>query len=246
MVDVVKNFGSLRAVDKVSLTVKEGSLTGLIGPNGSGKSTLFNIISGIERADSGKIYFLEHRIDGLPSHTIFGKGLVKSFQDPRLFLGMTVLDNVMLPARNQLGEKPYNAPFRSTWRDQEIDIADKARRVLNSLAMKGLFQQSAAEISGGQMKLLEVGRTLMGEPSMLLLDEPTAGVAPIRANEIFERMVYMRNELGTTFFIIEHRLEVLFNYVDYVYVMHRGKILAEGTPSKILEDDTVAEVYLGA
>jgi branched-chain amino acid transport system ATP-binding protein len=96
------------------------------------------------------------------------------------------------------------------------------------------------------MKLLEVGRTLMGEPSMLLLDEPTAGVAPIRANEIFERMVYMRNELGTTFFIIEHRLEVLFNYVDYVYVMHRGKILAEGTPSKILEDDTVAEVYLGA
>lgn len=246
MIDVVKSFESLRAVDRVSLTVKEGSLTGLIGPNGSGKSTLFNVVSGIEEADSGEIYFLGKRIDGLPSYRIFGRGLVKSFQDPRLFLGMTVLDNVMIPTKNQLGEKPYNAPIRSIWTDQEIDLAKKAGQMLNSLAMKNLFRQSAAEISGGQMKLLEMGRTLMGQPRMLLLDEPTAGVAPIKAREIFEQMLHMREESSITFFIIEHRLEVLFEYVDYIYVMHRGKILAEGTPNEILESATVAEVYLGS
>jgi branched-chain amino acid transport system ATP-binding protein len=243
---VTKSFESLRAVNGVSLEVKEGSLTGLIGPNGSGKSTLFNIVSGIEKADSGKIFFRGERIDGLSPHKIFGRGLVKSFQDSRLFVGMTVLDNVMIPAKNQLGEKLYNAPVRSTWTEQEIGLAKKAGKVLNSLTMKGLFKQSATEISGGQMKLLDVGRTLMGEPRMLLLDEPTAGVAPILAREIFQRILRMSKELGLTCFIIEHRLEILFEYADYIYVMHRGRILTEGNPSEILESDTVAEIYLGA
>lgn len=246
MTDVVKSFENLRAVDKVSLTVKRGSLTGLIGPNGSGKSTLFNIVSGIERADSGRVFFSGERIDGLPPHRVFRRGLVKSSQDPKLFLGMTVLDNVMIPPKNQLGEKPYNAPIRSIWLSQEIELAKKAGRLLNGLAMRDLFKQSASEISGGQMKLLEVGRTLMGEPKMLLLDEPTAGVAPILAQEIFEQMLRMREELDITLFIIEHRLEVLFEYADYIYVMHRGRILAEGTPGEILENATVAEVYLGS
>lgn len=245
MTDVTKSFESLIAVNKVSLTVKENSLTGLIGPNGSGKSTLFNVISGIEKADSGDIHFSGEHINGLPSHQIFARGLAKSFQNPRLFLGTTVLDNVMIPAKNQLGEKPHNAPVQSRWAHQEVNLAKRASRVLSTLDMRDIFEQPAAEISGGQMKLLEVGRTLMGNPKMLLLDEPTAGVAPILAGEIFERMLHMKEESGITFFIIEHRLEVLFKYVDYVYVMHLGKILAKGSPSEVSENRAVAEVYFG-
>ncbi len=243
--DVVKCYESLRAVDGVSLSVKEGSITGLIGPNGSGKSTLFNVISGLEKPDSGKVLFQGQRIDTQPAHKIYALGLVKSFQDPRLFLGMTVLDNLLVPPKGQKGENPINAPIHSAWRSQEVELASKSSEILRRLLLRGLHARLSAEISGGQMKLLEMGRTLMSEPKMLLLDEPTAGVAPQLAREIFERMIKMREELNLTFFIIEHRLEVLFDYVEYVYVMHRGKVLAEGTPDEILNNKIVAEVYLG-
>jgi branched-chain amino acid transport system ATP-binding protein len=243
--NVVKCYESLRAVDGVSLSIKEGSVIGLIGPNGSGKSTLFNVISGLDRANEGKIWFRGIRIENLPPHKIFSLGLVKSFQDPRLFLGMTVLDNMLVPPKGQKGESPVIAPLHSKWRDQEIALATKASELLEKLLLKGLHKTLSAEISGGQMKLLEMGRTLMAEPRMLLLDEPTAGVAPKLARDIFERLLKLREEFNLTLFIIEHRLEVLFDYVEYVYVMHRGKILAEGKPDDILYNKVVAEVYLG-
>lgn len=242
---VVKCYESLRAVDGVTLSIKEGTVTGLIGPNGSGKSTLFNVISGLDRADEGKIWFRGIRIDNLPPHKIFSLGLVKSFQDPRLFLGMTVLDNLLVPPKGQIGENPLNAPIHSRWRAQEISLAKKSSDLLSRLLLKGLHKTLSAEISGGQMKLLEMGRTLMADPRMLLLDEPTAGVAPKLARDIFERLLALREEFNLTLFIIEHRLEVLFDYVEYVYVMHRGKVLAEGKPEEILENKVVAEVYLG-
>ena len=243
--NVVKCFESLRAVDGVSLSIKEGTVTGLIGPNGSGKSTLFNVIAGLDRADEGKIWFNGIRIDNLPPHKIFALGLVKSFQDPRLFLGMTVLDNMLVPPKGQKGESPVIAPLHSKWRDQEIRLAKKSSELLDKLLLRGLHKTLSAEISGGQMKLLEMGRTLMAEPKMLLLDEPTSGVAPKLARDIFERLLKLREEFNLTLFIIEHRLEVLFDYVEYVYVMHRGQVIAEGKPEEILENKVVAEVYLG-
>lgn len=243
--DVVKCYESLRAVDGVSLSIEEGTVTGLIGPNGSGKSTLFNVVSGLERADRGRIWFKGIRIDNLPPHKIFSLGLVKSFQDPRLFLGMTVLDNMLVPPKGQIGESPLNAPIHSRWRAQEVELAKKSCDLLDRLLLRGLHRVLSSEISGGQMKLLEMGRTLMAEPKMLLLDEPTAGVAPKLARDIFERLLSLREEFNLTLFIIEHRLEVLFDYVEYVYVMHRGKILAEGKPEEILNNKVVADVYLG-
>lgn len=243
--NVVKCYESLRAVDGVSLSIEEGAVVGLIGPNGSGKSTLFNVIAGLEKLDEGRIWFRGVRIDNLPAHKIFSLGLVKSFQDPRLFLGMTVLDNLLVPPKGQIGESPLNAPIHSRWRNQEISLAKKSSDILGRLLLKGLHKTLAAEISGGQMKLLEMGRTLMAEPKMLLLDEPTAGVAPKLARDIFEKLLTLREEFNLTLFIIEHRLEVLFDYVEYVYVMHRGKVIAMGKPEEILNNKLVAEVYLG-
>jgi branched-chain amino acid transport system ATP-binding protein len=245
LTNVTKSFGALRAVDNVSLEVKEGSLTGLIGPNGSGKSTLFNTIAGIYKPESGEIYFKGKRIDGLPPNEIFHEGVVRSFQNPHLFKGMTVLGNALLPPRGQKGERIRNAPFERTWSDQEIANAHKARKIVGDLQLAKVVKNLASDISGGQMKLLEIGRASMGEPKLLLLDEPTAGVAPKLAHEIFQSIRAVTEEGGTTSFIIEHRLELLFDFVEEIFVMHEGKILARGTKDEILANQGVVDVYLG-
>ncbi|MGD0478259.1 MAG: ABC transporter ATP-binding protein [Nitrososphaerales archaeon] len=243
--NVVKTFDALRAVDGVSLEVKKGSIIGLIGPNGSGKSTLFNSIAGFYKPDGGEIYFEGKLINGLKSNEIFDRGIVRSFQMPRLFTGMTVLSNALVPPRNQKGEKTRYAPFHRSWRDQEIANARKSLKVTTDIHLDEVIRNLATDISGGQMKLLELARSLMGEPKLLLLDEPTAGVAPRLAEEIFEGIVSLRNEFGITCFIIEHRLELLFDYVEHIFVMHQGKILAEGTKEEILNNEMVVKVYLG-
>jgi branched-chain amino acid transport system ATP-binding protein len=244
--DVAKHFGGIHAVDGVSLNVRRGSITGLIGPNGSGKSTLFNVITGIEKSDGGKIAFQGKNIDNLPPHRIFQLGLVRTFQTPRLFFGMTVLENSLLPSRNQKGESPLVAPFPKRWEQQELTFARKSRDQMRSLEIDELYQKQSTEISGGQMKLLQLDMSLMGEPKMLLLDEPTAGVAPRLAQDIFQSIDRQRRERSTSFFIIEHRLQVFLRYVDYVYVMHRGKIISEGKPDAIMKDQRVVDAYLGS
>lgn len=245
LVEVTKTFEGLRAVDGVSLSVEKGSLTGLIGPNGSGKTTLFNVISGVYRPDMGKIYFEGERIDGLPPYKIYEKGLVRSFQIPRLFFNMTTLENGLIPPRKQIGEKFTNAPFHKTWRTQEIKFAKNFTRITNFLNLTSIVGNLASEASGGQMKLLELSRGLMGEPKMLLLDEPTAGVAPKLAREIFEHIIYLRDEYNITFFVVEHRLDLLFDYVEYVFVMNYGKIILQGTPNEIINNPNLIEIYLG-
>lgn len=243
--NVAKNFDNLRAVDGVSLTVPQGQIIGLIGPNGSGKSTLLSLIAGNQRASGGRILFDGHDITRQSADNIFQRGLVRSYQDPSLFFRMTVLDNTLLPAKAQHGEQPVNAPIHRTWRKQEHELASAADKVLDQLRLRDHHAKRAADLSGGQMKLLELGRSLMGAPKMLLLDEPTAGVAPALAYSIFEQIEHLRNTLGLTFLIIEHRLEILFDFVDSLYVMHLGKVIAQGKPDEIAANTQVREVYFG-
>lgn len=240
-----KSFGNLRALNSVSLTVPQGKIIGLIGPNGSGKSTLLSLIAGNQRADSGSIRFGDVEIATAAPDTIFRLGLVRSYQDPSLFFRMSVLDNALLPVNGQIGERARNAALHSRWQAQEKSAAQSALQTLEPLKLGAQINKAAADLSGGQMKLLEIGRSLMGNPKLLLLDEPTAGVAPALAYQIFEQIARLRSEQGLTFLIIEHRLEILFDFVDSLYVMHTGDVIAQGTPREIEGNERVREVYLG-
>ncbi|MBE7473274.1 MAG: ABC transporter ATP-binding protein [Anaerolineae bacterium] len=242
---VSKSFESLLAVNEVSFSVEPGQVVGLIGPNGSGKSTLLSLIAGTLSADSGRITFDGQDITHRSADQIFQLGLVRSFQDPSLFFRMTVLDNSLLPVKHQTGENPVRAPFHRLWSGQESNLAAAAGKTLAELQLSQHYTARASDLSGGQMKLLELGRSLMGEPKLLLLDEPTAGVAPKLAYTIFEEIKRLRQSLGLTFVIVEHRLEILFDFVDTVFVMHAGSLLAHGTPAEISANAEVREIYFG-
>lgn len=241
-----KRFGGLKAVDSIDLDVEAETITGLIGPNGSGKTTLFNMISGIILRDSGEIWFEGERIDGLKPFEIYAKGVVRSFQIPRLFWKLTVLDNMLLAARGFNGESLMGAIFRRrVWIVEEKHLVDKALEILDLLGLSDSIFKPAYQLSGGQMKLLEIGRALMADPKLLLLDEPTAGVNPKLAYGIFRKIEEIRRAYGTTFFVIEHRVETLFSYADWVYVMSNGSIIYSGKPSGVTSDSSVQKAYLG-
>lgn len=243
--EVGKHFGGLWAVNDASLDVARGSITALVGPNGSGKTTLFNVVFGLHKPDEGCVYFNGERIDHLAPHQVYAKGIVHAFQIPRLFYRLTVLDNMLLAARGHKGDGLLNSVvFRQGWQAQERELADKALELLNLLELDHLTLSPAGELSGGQRKLLEIGRALMAAPVLLLLDEPAAGVNPNLGRKIFERIELFRQR-GLSFFIIEHRLEILFDFADWVYVMDRGKIAVEGKPQEVAKDSTFYKVYLG-
>jgi branched-chain amino acid transport system ATP-binding protein len=243
--NISKSFESLLAVNEISLNVQPGQIVGLIGPNGSGKSTLLSLIAGTLLPDSGRIIFDGHDITRRSADQIFQLGLGRSYQDPSLFFRLTVLDNSLLPVKHQAGESPTRAPIHSLWTGQETRLASAAKKTMSELQLGQQSATRAADLSGGQMKLLEIGRSLMGDPKLLLLDEPTAGVAPKLAYTIFEEIERLRQTLGLTFVIVEHRLEILFDFVDTVYVMHAGSLLAHGTPAEISANTQVREIYFG-
>ena len=242
---VRKDFGGLRAVDDVSLNVPEGAIVGLIGPNGSGKSTLINLIAGSETLTAGRVVFAGQDISDFSPDAVYNTGIARGYQEPALYFKMTVLDNVLLPLKEQRGEKPWHAPRWGSWQREEAAGAERAMEALEQVQLGEHYATLAADLSGGQMKLLEIARALMGKPKLLLLDEPTAGVAPKLAYEIFEQIARLRAEYGITFLIVEHRLEILFDFVDTVYVMHLGNMLAQGAPAEIVADATLREVYFG-
>ena len=244
--EVSKHFGGVYAVNGVSLDIKSGSIWGLVGPNGSGKTTLFNTVFGIHRPDEGAIYFNGNCISNLAPHQIYALGLVNAFQIPRLFSKLTVLDNMLVAARGHQGDRLLNSLFlRKSWQEQEAELADKAMEILELLELDHLALSSAGELSGGQRKLLEIGRGLMASPTLLLLDEPAAGVNPNLGRRIFEGIERLRQTMGLSFFIIEHRLEILFDFAHWVYVMDRGKIVIEGKPEEVVEAPVFYQVYLG-
>ncbi|MBI3840552.1 MAG: ABC transporter ATP-binding protein [Thaumarchaeota archaeon] len=236
----------LHALDGVSLDVSEKTLTILIGPNGSGKTTLINAVMGYFKPDAGSIEFSGRQIAGLPPHKIYRLGLARTFQIPALFWKLTVLENLMVAEKDHPGESFVKSVVARTWRDEETRTATKASKILELLGLAKVWDVPAVNLSGGQMKLVEIGRALMSDAKMLLLDEPVSGVNPTLAHEIFAKLVRLRDELGVTFLIVEHRLDIALDYVDYVHAMAYGKLVASGPPASVMSDPKVAEAYLGA
>ncbi len=243
--EVTKSFGSLRALDDVSLEVEGKKVTILIGPNGSGKTTLINVISGFYVPDSGSVLLDGKDITGLPPYRLYDLGLARTFQIPSLFWKLTVLENLLAAARRNPGEGFLGSLFKRAWLKQETQAAEKAFRILELVGLAHVWDKPATNLSGGQMKLLEIGRALMSDARVLLLDEPISGVNPTLAHEIFSKLLKLRDDLGLTFFIVEHRLEVALGYVDHVIAMAYGKVLASGDANKVLNDSRVVEAYLG-
>lgn len=243
--ELEKSFGGVKAVDRCSLRVEEGSITGLIGPNGAGKTTVFNLISGIYKPDRGEIWFMDDRIDGLPSHKIALKSIVRTFQVPRELKEMTVLENLMLVPQHQLGENIFNTLFTPKQvRKQETEIMDKALRILEFVELTHLKDEYAKNLSSGQKKLLELAKILMSDPQVILLDEPGAGVNRTLMRKLVENIEELRQE-GITFFLIEHDMDLVTYLCDKVIVMNRGRKMTEGAPQEIKKDKGVLEAYLG-
>jgi len=241
-----KSFGGVRAVDGASFAVAEGSLTALIGPNGAGKTTVFNIISGFIQPDQGAIRFGGKPIGGRRGDEVARQGLVRAFQTPRVLTGMTVLENIMLAAKNQPGERlalPLLAPRRVARRETEVRAA--ATALIEFLRLGPLTNAFAGTLSGGQRKLLELGRALMAEPRMILLDEPMAGVAPVLAGELLGHIRTLRAERGITVFLIEHDMDVVMSISERVIVMDEGRVIADGSPAAVQANERVIEAYLG-
>jgi branched-chain amino acid transport system ATP-binding protein len=244
--NLTKSFGNLRAVDDVSFGVEEKSITILIGPNGSGKTTLINVISGRYEPDSGEVLYERKEITGLPPHKVYRLGLARTFQIPALFLRLSVLENVMVAKKDNPGEGFARSVVKTSWMRAEEETAVQAFSILKAVGLLQMWEVPASNLSGGQMKLLEMARALMSGAKVLLLDEPISGVNPTLAHEIFRTMLSLRSELGVTFFVIEHRLDIALGYVDQVVAMALGKIIASGAPEKVVNDPEVIEAYLGA
>lgn len=244
--NVYKRFGGIDAVNGASFEVGRGSVTALIGPNGAGKTSLFNVVSGFYRADRGAVRYAGRSIARKPPHVIARGGLVRTFQLPRALTTMPVLDNMMLAAPRQPGEHLttlLTRPFAAVRREREVRA-----RALELLATFNLADKAgdyAGTLSGGQRKLLELARALMVEPSMVLLDEPMAGVNPTLGRHLLEHMQTLRRERGLTFLFVEHDMEVVMNHADRVIVMAQGKVIADGTPAEIRRNQQVIDAYLG-
>ena len=244
--DVVKHFGGLAAVDGVSMEIKQGTITGLIGPNGAGKSTLFNLIAGNLSPEFGNIYLDGEDVTGLKPHMLFSKGLLRTFQIAHEFQSLSVLDNLMMVPSLQVGESLLGAWFkREKVVRQEAEMRGKAEEVISFLNMGHLANELAGNLSGGQKKLLELGRTMMVSPKVVILDEVGAGVNRTLLKEIGDAILSMNRERGFTFCMIEHDMDFISRLCDPVVVMAEGKILAQGSADEIKANEDVIEAYLG-
>ena len=242
---IVKSFGNLRALDGISMDVEERKISILIGPNGSGKTTLINTISGLFKPDLGKVFLEERDITGLPPWKLYQMGIARTFQIPQLFWKLTVLENLLIAEKNNPGENFLGSLLKRLWARKEEQAIEKASRVLGLLGLSKIWDEPAYNLSGGQMKLVEIRRALMSGARLLLLDEPVSGVNPTLAHEIFSRILKLRDELGLTFFIVEHRLDIALSYIDVIFAMALGKLIASGLPDMVMSNNTVIEAYLG-
>src|ERR1700730_562624 len=243
--NIHKSFGNLHALDDISFGTREKSLTILMGPNGSGKTTLINVIDGLYKPDSGKVYYREKDITGYPPHEIYRQGLARTFQIPSLFPNLTVLENAMVAKKDHPGENFAKSLVKRTWIEEEESTTERAFEVLALVGLSHMWDKRASVLSGGQLKLLEIGRALMSSASVILLDEPISGVNPTLAHEIFSTLIRLRDNYGITFLIIEHRLDIALAYVDEVIAMAYGKLLIAGTPQEVTSDKRVIDAYLG-
>ena len=240
------HFGGIHAVDGTSIEIAKGSITGLIGPNGAGKTTLFNVIAGHYTPTSGKIYLDGQDITGLPPHELFHRGLLRTFQIAHEFSTLTVRENLMMVPGEQAGEGLWNAWFKGTTvRAQEAEVRRKADEVIEFLEISHVADELAGNLSGGQKKLLELGRTMMVDAKIVFLDEVGAGVNRTLLNTIGDAILRLNKERGYTFCMIEHDMDFIGRMCDPVIVMAEGRVLAEGTAEEVKSNEAVIEAYLG-
>jgi len=244
--NIQKNFGGLAAVNNASMNVTKGSITGLIGPNGAGKTTLFNIIAGNLHSDLGEIYLEKEKISDLKAHELFEKGVLRTFQIAHEFSTLTVLENLMMVPGNQYGENLLYSWFgNSVVSKQEEEIRAKAIAVIDFLNLNHLTQELAGNLSGGQKKLLELGRTMMVDAKLVLLDEVGAGVNRTLLNEISDAIIRLNKEKDYTFFVIEHDMDLIEKICEPVIVMAEGSVLFQGSFDEVKSNEDVVEAYLG-
>lgn len=244
--NLAKRFGGLHAVNDCSFEVSEGTITGLIGPNGAGKTTVFNLLTGFSKPDKGVVRLCDEEITGLPPYRVFQKGVARTFQIPREFKEMTVLENLMLVPAEQLGERIWNPFLRGRLvRKQERVIRERAHEVLAFLELTELKDEYAGRLSGGQKKLLELAKTMMGEPKLVLLDEPGAGVNRTLLKRLADSIYRLCTEKKKTFLLIEHDMDFVMELCNPVIVMSEGRKLAEGTPTEVQKKQEVLDAYLG-
>ena len=244
--NINKNFGGLKAVNNASMKIEKGSITGLIGPNGAGKTTLFNTIAGVYAPDEGEIFLENQNITGLKPHNLFSKGILRTFQIAHEFSTLTVLENLMMVPPNQYGENLIYAWFRNNdVKKQEEEIRTKAIEVIEFLNLNHLTQELAGNLSGGQKKLLELGRTMMVDSKLVLLDEVGAGVNRTLLNDISDAILRLNKEKNYTFFVIEHDMDLIEKICDPVIVMAEGSVLFEGKFDEVKSNEEVIEAYLG-
>ena len=241
-----KFFGGLKAISNCSLKIKKGSITGIIGPNGSGKTTLFNLIAGNLKPNKGSVYFDNEDITGIPSYELFSKGVLRTFQIAHEFTNLTVLENLMMVPGGQSGELLVNALFKPRLvNEEEKKIKQKALEVIKFLNLTHLEKELAGNLSGGQKKLLELGRTMMVDAKIVLLDEVGAGVNRTLLKDIGSAILRLNKEKGYTFCMIEHDMDFISRLCDPVIVLAEGSILFQGTSDEVKNNEQVIESYLG-
>lgn len=241
-----KAFGALQVIKECSIKVKEGSITGLIGPNGAGKSTLFNLIAGTFPLDSGQIYLSGEDITNLPSNRLFGKGLLRTFQIAQEFTHMTALENLMMVPPNQPGESLFNAWLRpSLVREHEVEVQRRALDVISFIGLNHVKNELAGNLSGGQKKLLELGRSMMVDAKVVLLDEIAAGVNRTLLKDLVANIKRLNRDFGYTFLVIEHDMDMIAELCHPVIVLAQGQVMVEGSIEEIRNNQQVIEAYFG-
>jgi len=242
---ITKNFGGLTVLDGIDMEIEQGKLYQLIGPNGSGKTTLINVVSGLLKPDDGKIIFDGIDITQKGLFDTYNTGLVRTWQIPQPFNTLTTMENFLISSSGNAGESFLIAPLKSKWKNDEKRIADKAMEIMGMVSLVEKKDTVSQNLSGGQQKLLELGRAMMSDASMILMDEPIAGVNPTLAHEIFDKISSLCKKQKITFLIVEHRLDIALQYADHVFAMNRGKIIAQGSSDDVIKHPKVMESYLG-
>jgi len=242
---ITKHFGGLTVLDGIDMEIEQGKLYQLIGPNGSGKTTLINVISGLLKPDDGEIIFDGIDITQKGLFDTYNTGLVRTWQIPQPFNSLTTMENFLISSSGNAGESFLMAPLKSKWKKDEKRIAEKAMEIMEMISLVEKKDIKSQNLSGGQQKLLELGRAMMSNASMILMDEPIAGVNPTLAHEIFDKISSLCKKQKITFLIVEHRLDIALQYADHVFAMNRGKIIAQGSSDDVIKHPKVMESYLG-
>ena len=241
---MLKTFGGIRAVDIDHLEIERGTITAIIGPNGAGKTTLFNLLTGFDRPDRGSWRLDGRLLGGLPPHRIARLGMVRTFQLTKSLSRLTVLENMAVAAQTQRGERLERALLRWLWQPEEARVAERAQALLERFGLAHTADEQAGTLSGGQRKLLEMARALMADPTLVMLDEPTAGVNPALTESLLEHIRELNAE-GVTIVFVEHNMDVVMDISDWVVVMAQGRILTEGPPQEVVANEEVIDAYLG-